>query len=291
MKKQVSLLILLLSASTLFAQNDQDTTYWDINGNTTVTFNQVSLTNWAAGGESSYSLNGLLVWNANYKKAKTSWENTLETGYGIVKIENEQMKKADDRLEISSKYGYQTGKYWYYTALLSFKTQYAEGYNYPVEGNRELISDFMSPAYILLSLGMDHKPTDNFSLLLSPITGKTTIVANDTLSAAGAFGVEPGKTIFNEYGGFIKTVYETNLMENVSFNTKLELFSAYNNEPQNIDINWESMVNMKINDYLSANIQLRLIYDDDIMIEDADGNTGPRTQFKEVFGLGFSYNF
>lgn len=291
MRKQILIFAMILLGTTVFAQDDQDTTYWNFKGSTSVTFNQVSFTNWAAGGESSYSLNGLLFYNANYKKEKTSWENSLETGYGIVKIEGEDVKKADDRIEISSKYGYKTRNHWHYSGLLSFKTQFAEGYEYPEnnEGKRQLISDFMSPAYVLLSVGMDYKPNDNFSLLISPITGKTTIVTDDSLSEAGAFGLDPGKTIFNEYGGFIKTAYNTNVVKNVSFNTKIELFSAYN-KPQNIDINWEALINMKINDYLSANIQTRLIYDDDIMIADKDGSIGPRTQFKEVFGLGFSYN-
>lgn len=291
MRKQILIFAMILLGTTVFAQDDQDTTYWNFKGSTSVTFNQVSFTNWAAGGESSYSLNGLLFYNANYKKEKTSWENSLETGYGIVKIEGEDVKKADDRIEISSKYGYKTRNHWHYSGLLSFKTQFAEGYEYPEnnEGKRQLISDFMSPAYVLLSVGMDYKPNDNFSLLISPITGKTTIVTDDSLSEAGAFGLDPGKTIFNEYGGFIKTAYKTNVVKNVSFNTKIELFSAYN-KPQNIDINWEALINMKINDYLSANIQTRLIYDDDIMIADKDGSIGPRTQFKEVFGLGFSYN-
>jgi hypothetical protein len=32
-----------------------------------------------------------------------------------------------------------------------------------------------------------------------------------------------------------------------------------------------------------------LIYDDDVSVRDVNGNTGPRTQFKSVIGLGISY--
>jgi len=80
-------------------------------------------------------------------------------------------------------------------------------------------------------------------------------------------------------------------MENITVSSRLSLFSNYANNPQNIDVNWETLIELKVNRFISATIATHLIYDDDIAIQDRDGNTGPRTQFKEVIGVGFSYKF
>ena len=45
----------------------------------------------------------------------------------------------------------------------------------------------------------------------------------------------------------------------------------------------------KVNSWFSASLNMNLLYDHDIIIRDNDGNSGPRTQFKSVIGLGVSY--
>ena len=74
----------------------------------------------------------------------------------------------------------------------------------------------------------------------------------------------------------------------VDFKTVLELFSDYLKDPQNIDVYWDVFLNFTINEFLSANISTSLIYDHDVVIE---GESGPRTQFKEVFGIGLAVKF
>jgi hypothetical protein len=153
----------------------------------------------------------------------------------------------------------------------------------------------MSPAYLSVSLGMDYKPSDNFSLFISPLTGKMTFVMDDSLSNVGAFGVDPGSTFRPEFGGYIKMVFKYDVMENVSLQTKFDLFSNYIENPENIDVTWDVLVAMKVNDYLTATITTNLIYDDDIdiTIENDDGTESlrPAVQFKEMFALGLSYKF
>jgi len=44
---------------------------------------------------------------------------------------------------------------------------------------------------------------------------------------------------------------------------------------------------MKVNKWLAASVQAQLIYDDDIMIKSTPtSEPGPRTQFKELLGIG-----
>jgi hypothetical protein len=294
--KKFALLLTIASITLIARSQDADSdsaSVWKTGGVSTLNFSQVSFENWAAGGENSYSLNGMFNLHANYTKDRTSWENSLDVGYGIIKQGERGIRKTDDKIEITSKYGYKSTSNWYYSGAFSFKTQFDKGYKYAEDaGTKTKISEFMAPAYMLLSLGMDYKPSDHFTILISPLTGKTTFVLNDSLSNIGAFGVEPGKKIRNEFGGFLKIAYNKEIWENVTLNTKVEFFSNYLEQPQNVDVNWEMLISMKINEYLSANLNTQLIYDDDINYVDKSGvEHGPRVQLKEVFGVGFSYKF
>ncbi|MDB4083291.1 hypothetical protein N9502_03390, partial [Vicingaceae bacterium] len=196
------------------------------------------------------------------------------------------------------------GKFWYYAALLDFQTQFTVGYAEP-NNSATKISDFMAPAYFVGALGMDFKPTNNFALFIAPITAKYTVVGDDSLAFRGAYGVQAhevdgnsGITNFEntrlEIGGYLRLMFKKKIMENISYQTNLGLFSNYANKPQNMDINWDNLLNMKVNKYISASITTSLIYDDDvnITISKDDGSTpkvGPRTQFKYVLGVGLAF--
>lgn len=297
MKKMI-VLPLLTMALMSFGQDTSDSTiFWKKGGTIAVNLTQVSLTNWAAGGQNSSSATGLVSLFAKYKKETFTFDNTLDLAYGLLKQGKSDFVKSDDRIEFSSKAGLKAfNDQWYYSALVSFRTQFADGYKNPFTDTVKISAAF-APAYILASIGMDYKPNDDFSLFISPITSKMTIVNDEILSDAGAFGVDPGATFRGEFGGYVKAAYSKKIMENVSLGTKIDLFSNYLENPQNIDVNWDLVLGMKVNKYISASITTNLIYDDDIDIA-VDNNddgvidaVGPRTQFKEVLGVGFSYQF
>lgn len=277
---------------------------WKKGGVFTATVAQTSLTNWVAGGQNSLSINGLFSGFANYKKGKSVWDNSLDLGYGLIKQgKNEGFTKTDDKIDILSKYGREAFKNFYYSALMNFKTQMTAGYNYPDDSTK--ISDLFAPAYLTLALGLDYKPNSYFSAFFAPVTGKFTFVTDKQLSDEGAFGVTPGQTTRSEFGGYIRAIYSRNdfkseFLKNVSFTTKIDLFSNYLENPQNIDVSWETLIAMKVNKYLSFNFNTHLIYDDNIAVpfdKNNDGNieTGESVrslvQFKEIFGVGLSYKF
>ncbi len=281
---------------------------WKIGGIVTVNAQQVSLTNWAAGGNSSISLSGLINVFARYQKGKLVWDNNLQLGYGVIKQgSNKKWWKNDDKIQITSKLGQQAAKHWYYSALVDFRTQFVDGYNYP--NDSVYISRFMAPGYGLASLGMDYKPNDHFSAFISPVTGKFTFVNDDKLASVGAFGVQKDiidpsdttkfiqrhKTHREEFGAYVKMQYQTKVMENITFQTVLELFSNYFHNPQNVDVNWTTLTTFKVNKFISATLSTQLIYDDDVSVlrtaGDNKGTTGPDIQFKQVLGIGFSYKF
>jgi len=266
---------------------------WITENNLTIAFSQVSLTNWAAGGQNSISVNGRFNGFYNYKKERLAWDNQIDLGYGLLKQGKTIWQKTDDRFELLSKVGYGFSQTLSGAALASFKTQFTPGYSKPEGGVR--ISDLLSPGYFLGAIGIDFKKGDNFTLFVSPVTTKMTFVIDDSLSLVGAFGVVRGENFRAELGGYIRTMFKHNLMENVSFQTNIDLFSNYLKDPQFVDVSWEVLVLMKINKYLSANLNTHLIYDHDIQIGKDTNNDGtmddfrPRVQFKELVGLGLSF--
>ena len=307
MKKIVLLSLVMAISVGLFAQvtdaeknlktqNTDTTQGWKTGGVFSLAFSSVSLTNWAAGGQNSVSINGLANMFAIYQKGPSAWENYLNLGYGFLKQGNANgFMKSNDKIEFLSKYGRKATKSWYYSALLSFNSQFTAGYNYPDDST--VISNFLAPGYVLGAIGMDYKPNKTFSAFIAPFTSKITIVNDKLLSEAGAFGVEPGEQIRNEFGGYIRLFYTKNFSKNMVFQTKLDLFSNYLHNPQNIDVNWETLIDIKLNKFISVIISTNLIYDDDIDIAiDNNGDgivdaSGPRTQFKNVLGVGLSYKF
>lgn len=286
---------------------------WKRGGLISVNLAQTSLTNWAAGGQNSFAINGLLSLFANYKTSKDAWDNSLDIGYGILNQgKNSDFMKTDDKFDFLSKYGREAFKNVYYAALLNFKTQMTIGRDYAKDTAK--ISNLLAPAYIVGALGMDYKPNSYFSAFVAPVTAKFTIVNDQDLANAGAFGVTPatydgsgsilkkGERFKSEFGGYIRVIYSKNdfkgeFLKNISFTSKIDLFSNYANNPQNIDVSWETLIALKVNKFISVNITTHLLYDDDIDIpidNNDDGvidEVGPRTQFKEILGVGFSYKF
>lgn len=286
-----------------------DTTQgWKNGGIFAINLAQTSLNNWAAGGQNSVAFNGIFSIFANLKKDKSRWDNSLDIGYGLLKQgkgKDAPFRKTDDRFDFLSKYGREAFKNVFYTALLNFKTQMTPGYNYIDATTKAKISDLFAPAYLLAALGLDYKPNANFSAFIAPLTAKFTFVTAPSLSAAGAFGVKPGKKSLSEFGGYLRAIYTKNdfkneFMKNVSFTTKIDLFSNYLKNPQNIVVNWENLIALKVNKFISANFTTDLIYDDKIKVPfdkndngtiEAGESVGSKIQFKEILGVGFSYKF
>jgi hypothetical protein len=283
--------------------------YWKKGGLVGLNFSQASFTNWAAGGVNSVSLTALSDLFANYKRGKNSWDNSLVMAYGLIQSDHAAPRKNEDKIELTSTYGRAADNHWSYTLMLNAKTQFDNSYNYPDDST--VVSHFLAPAYGLLSLGMEYKTTDkSFSFLVSPLTSKITVVNDQRLADAGAFGVDPaiydaagavvtnGALVRYEIGGFIKVMYKKEIGKNVLLATKVELFSNYLDHPQNIDVNWELQLDMKINRWLVASISTQMIYDHDIPVpveRTINGvivpGTGPRLQFKEVLAIGIAYKF
>lgn len=320
--KKIFILILLLNA-TIYAQTDtlkttSDSTRvsdsllrknpkWHLKAIYSLNGTQSTFKNWNAGGKSNVSLLGFISASAYLNVRNIKWENDLNLALGGLRyygkanskeISNSS-QKTDDRIDISSKFGLHSSKKFYFSIIAGLRTQSLDGYNYP--NDSVIISRFMAPGYVNLAIGYDFVPGDNFGIFLSPFASKFTFVNDQKLADIGSFGVKEavrnsvGEVIINgkrnrsELGAYFKIKWNTPIAKNIYMKSKLDLFSNYTENPENIDVNGELILTFKVNSWFSSSIQANLIYDDDIDITDNLGNLGPRTQFKSVFGLGISY--
>lgn len=315
MKNYIFLFTAIVTSVVMNAQptDSTKTSNWTIGGTFSIDLAQSSFTNWAAGGQNALSATSLFNASANYKKGNNTWDNTMVLAYGILQSGTTAIRKNEDKIDISSKYGrYAFYNHWYYTGLVNFKSQFADGYNFP--NDSVVVSHFLAPGYVLGALGMDYKSTDNsFSLFISPVTARYIIVNNQRLADQGAYGVtaaefinvngkdsliKHGEKIDKQFGGYLKMAFKKDIMKNVNLTSRLELFSNYLKNPQNVVVNWENILVLKVNKYISSSISTMLIYDHNIPVpveRDINGakvaGVGPRLQFKEVFAIGFSYKF
>ena len=263
---------------------------WKKGGLYNINLSQSSLSNWAAGGdEFALSINSLLNLFAFYKKDKHSWDNTFDFNFGYVKTTSLGSRKNDDRIDLLSKYGRAVSSKWNVAGLVNFRTQLLKGYNYP-DNQKVLTSNFLAPAYILTSIGMDYKPNANFSLFLSPVTARWIIVKDDSLSAKGLYSVTPGEKSKSEFGAFISANYLKEFSKSLSYKGRLDLFSNYKNNPQNIDVFMTNVLAAKLSRVLSASWNVDIIYDDDVRLF-GDNGTSAGTQIKSIVGLGLQVSF
>jgi hypothetical protein len=279
--------------------NDTIPKTWKKGGLFNFNLGQTSLSNWAGGGDQlSLNVNGFLNLYAFYAKDRHAWDNSLDLALGYVKTTSLGSRKSDDRIDLTSKYGYKlspTSK-WYASGLFNFRTQFAPGFNYPTATTSEKISQFLSPGYVLLSLGLDFKPNKNFSLFLSPLTSRWVIVKATGLNTltptqkGNAYGVPLGKTVNNEIGAYLSANYMKEIVKNVTYKGKLDLFSNYKRNPQNVDVYMTNLLSANIFKGIAFNLGLDLIYDDDVRQFGAARN-GARTQFREYIGVGYLKKF
>jgi len=276
---------------------------WKVGSVLNVNFSQVYLNNWLAGGQNAMTFTSISNTYANYKKGNVLWKNILELGYGLTKLKEMPARKSDDRIIFISNYSVGKSPKLKYSALVDFRTQFDAGYAYTKDKitNQEVetyISDFLAPGYLITGLGVDYLPNKYISIFLSPITVKSTILANDYLSSMGAFGVKKGSKFRSELGAFVSAKFNMDVMKNINFKSNLNLFSNYNHFTE-VDVMWENLLSMKVNKWVVVTFSNQLFYDDEVRIlspnetavkapgEDPAGS--PKVQYKQVLNVGLSF--
>lgn len=292
----------------LSEQKADTTKPWKYTGQYAIMLNQISFRNWAAGGESSLSGRASVDYHLVYKKKRFSFDHTAHLAYGMVGYLHKRVQKTDDKLDLIFAVSSQFSKKWYFTSLLSFKTQFSKGYKNPDFSHE--ISDFMAPAYLTVSIGFRYKSPKNFELYMSPLAGKVTFVLDQYLANQGAYGVKkavtdslgnvliPGERTAGQIGFNILSSYQAQIMKNIQFKTRINLYNNYlEDDPSQrwqLDMDWNNEVAFKINKYFSTVLLLQLKYDPNTLFpvyeNDEIVDQEARLQWKQSLGISFLYS-
>ena len=294
MKKLLSICLLLLVGMAAKAQT-ADSLSWEKKGSLGFTFANVGLSNWAGGGQSSVSLGTIFNASAIKTSARSSWKNQLDFALGGAKVGDQDFRKTDDAIIIISQYKRNINENLGYGVSGIFRTQLLEGSTFaadPVNTGEFIatkISNTMAPGYLSINLGFEYSKGDVFNISFAPAAGKFTFVLDDDLASVGAYGVGIDENVRAEFGTNLLTSLNVKLMENISFKSNLNFFTAYDSFG-NVDTNWETLLVMKINKWFNATFGTNLIYDDDILIEMEDGSMSKAIQFKHTLNLGVNFS-
>ncbi|XZF15053.1 DUF3078 domain-containing protein [Chitinophagaceae bacterium MMS25-I14] len=301
-----------------------DTAAWLHNVSFNIGFNEGLLHNWSAGGEvASLILSGLCNASLTRMAHNNIWSNQLSLAYSLNYAYSNDFvpRKMDDRIDFVSKYSTRidTAKNFYFAGLLNFKSQFTKGYDYNApKWDTFSTSKFLSPAYFILAAGVEYRKGSDFTLYISPIAGRMILADKyyTSRAATGAFGIDSGKTAKFELGAYFSGTYRKEFMKNVSFRTRLDLYSNYlahnkkdssgnviaHDNPGNINFYSENMFNLKFTRFLVFNLGATFIYDNNIPYSktymDANGVEQLKKeplqelgwwQLRQIFTFGIEY--
>ena len=286
--------------------------HWKFTGMVGLNASQTALFNWGAGGD--INITGFLYANMtlSFKKNKWTWDSNLDTELGetFSSALKPQWRKANDKINFTTKGGFQMHPKFYLTLLGSFRSQYRPGYNYlnDEEGNKELISKWISPSYTDLALGIEYRPNDIFTVGVFPLAGRMTTCKEESLRPNyGLSQREDGtyKPVMLNMGLRINGGINYTLVKNLKIISTVTLFTPYtarlhdkvNGQPfGNFDVDWDFAISYSFLKVLNVSLMTSLKYYDKVMIDGPawrNYSEGPRArvQFKEVIGLGIGYSF
>lgn len=274
---------------------------WQIKAITMANVNQTLFSNWAKEGENFFSLSGRFTVDADYESIdkKTKWDNDVEFRLGYIQQENEPFIKNLDFFRLNTKYARQAFKHWFYALNGQLTTQFFEGYDLKKDNFDDPISSFFSPAYVKFALGLDYKYGTKkqkklFSMQASPLSYKLTYVRDTSIVSATKYGVDKGEKARQEIGGSVEFLTKYDIKDKFSGRSRLLFFSNYIDNPQNVDLNWNTSLTYHFSRIFSVSFSLDMVYDDDvnILINELDDGTkvyGQRLQVKEFLGFGLTY--
>ena len=294
--KKVVLVIFLVSSISVelaaqFVKVDS-TSNWKKRFRVGMNINQASFSsNWKAGGVNSLGFNTLLNYQANYKKDRNSWDNSIDLLYGMVNNQGQGYRKTLDRVYLDTKYGRSMTEKWDMFLSANFLSQFAKGYSYSKDVNglevATLISDVFAPAFVTTAWGMEYHPVDYFKIRFAPFAPRVTIVKDVdrfvTVDNPTPYGVNPGENARYEWLAFqMLAEFNKDIAPNVNLKWRYVMFANYETlELKKIDHRLEAAFSAKVTKFINVSIGSMLIYD-------YDQDLG--AQISQAFSLGMLYS-
>jgi len=272
----------LLTFRTLAAQQDtaQASKYgWKHTSVGTVTLTQVAFTDWTQGGENALSWALGLDGKSVLEREQTSWATSYKFGFGQARLGDQGIRKTDDQINLETMLTYKLGGQVNPYGAATLKTQFARGFKYDAKGTETAVSQIFDPAYLTQSVGAVYQPIPELKTRLGAglreiLTSEFPVYADDPSTP------EIEKTSVN---GGLESVTELSwkIDDNVTFGSKLEMFSTFKKLDEVI-VRSDNILAAKFNKYITVMLTVQLLN---------ERAASPRTQLKEVLGLGFSYTF
>ncbi|MCC5914602.1 MAG: DUF3078 domain-containing protein [Balneolaceae bacterium] len=252
---------------------------WDVDFNGS----QAAYSNWSQGGVNNIAATGNSSFTGMYREGRFSYGARLSTRFGQTRIQDEGVRKTDDRLSLRNRFLYDLGEEdgdFKIFGNINFRTQFAEGFDYGAgpDDTNLLISDFLAPAYINQNAGLAYIPTENFSFEAG-LGLQQTIVRNDDL--APLYGLNEGDNFRNEAGLTFAAGYNFRLATNIRVNSTVETFTNLQKAIRSTDVQFSNQFIGRINNYMNVSLRLDFVYDDDFSKE---------LQVAQVLSLGVSFS-
>lgn len=291
-KRFYFIFLLLFVVFGIRAQESQkdSLTQWKQERKLGVLLNQSSFNNWLAGGTNNFSGTLNFDYFLSYSGQRWEWTTTLDMALGYARTMQEDFsQKTEDRLELNLLVNRKTKSLLRFSSTFNLKTQNAPAYVLTEDNdalNRVKTSGFFSPAYIRYGLGIAYKKDKSFAFQLNPVNARVIIVDRDftenLVEGETFFGVEANKMIRWELGASVGLQSELNLAKNIVWKNQFNAIANYLEEFKNIDYDYITSLDMKVNKYLSALVEVQLRYDDNALAD---------LQLRQVFGLVVSLPF
>jgi hypothetical protein len=277
--------------------------FWEYELSSAFTFNQTYFSNWSKGGESSIATMLDIFGSAtfNNREANTQWINSARLKFGTLVTQEQGLRKNQDLFEFSSTFNRNASGKIGLSASLYMKNQLAKGYNYP--NDSVVVSKFLNPGSITIGLGVDYKPFKHTSVNLAPLSYKNTFVLDTAQIDQTFHGIMADRRSKQELGTQVLIDNKINPLEEMTITSRLRLFSNYLSHPENIDIDWEMIVDQKISWFFTVRLDLHFVYDDDVKFTVKDDHGEPvlnpdgttrkvsKGQFREFIGLALLFKF
>jgi len=261
-------------------------------------FAQSKLDNWVAGGDNNMTLTSVLGAFAGYTKDKHLLFFLLDGSYGLNKVRDLPTRKVQDYLEFNSKYAYRYSGKWSFTVFAEGISQFTNGYIY-TDSSKTKNTSFFAPATLMEGLGVAYEdPENGLSARFAPLTSRQIVVLDKDVDET-TFGIAAGKNVKSQIGASLRIGYNKIFWEKrASFESRLLMFSDYQNNPQNLVVNWRNKIDVKLYKALSINFLFHMIYDPNVLFAETRTTNGveevvniPKLQLMQVFGVGLGYKF
>ncbi len=271
------LIFLIYISNILFAQ-DTSRVIITTKASTGLNISQISFSNWAQGGEDSFTWTFTGNLSITTKSENWTTRNTFKLAFGRTKLGAQDFRTNDNEIYIETVLSRQFG--WEVDPFVSnsIRSPITTGYSYKTK-NPERIADFFDPGYVTQSIGFTYDKFRGIKTRLGVafqeiFTNRQRKFTDnpDTKDKIEAFKFETG--IENV------TTAEFKVMENIFYKGLLRLFSKFD-RMKYWDVRWDNLLTAKVNNYVNVNFNFLIVYDRKQTL---------RTQVKEALQVGLVYN-